>query len=114
MPQNDLLDLIYECFREYRYWPMKSLKARLNQPEAYLRSTLELVAVLVKQGPHSGTWQLRPDSQYSAYESAQLDGASKDEAAPEFGDGGDSDAKDLDEFDDDEENIKMVDALDAS
>lgn len=110
MPQNELLDLIYECFKEYRYWPMKSIKDKLNQPEAYLRSTLEMVAVLVKLGPHSGTWQLRQDAQLSAYEGAQMSDGVKDEAAPEIGDGEDSDNKDLEDFDDDE-NAEMVDAL---
>lgn len=110
MPQNELLDLIYDCFKRYRYWTMRSIKDELNQPETYLRSTLELVAVLVKQGPHSGTWQLRPDAQLSAYEGMQMPESVKDEAAPDVEGGGDSDTKDLEDFDDDE-NAEMVDAL---
>jgi transcription initiation factor TFIIF subunit beta len=48
MPQNELLDRIFECFNRYNYWSMKALRAELQQPEAYLRETLEKIAVLAK------------------------------------------------------------------
>lgn len=84
MPQNELLDLIYQCFREYRYWPFKALKARLRQPEAYLKQTLEMVAHLVKSGDFAMTWELRPEARESSYAQA-LNMQPKEELPPETG-----------------------------
>jgi transcription initiation factor TFIIF subunit beta len=67
MPQNELLDHIFECFRNYRYWPFKTLKARLRQPETYLKQTLEMVAHLVKSGDFAMTWELKPEAKESSY-----------------------------------------------
>ncbi|KAL4803015.1 transcription initiation factor IIF, beta subunit-domain-containing protein [Aspergillus unguis] len=79
MPQNELLDLIYLCFREYRYWPFKTLKARLRQPEAYLKQTLEMIAHLVKSGDFAMTWELKPEARESNYSNTL---EPKQEAAP--------------------------------
>ena len=81
MPQNELLDLIYECFREYKYWPFRSLKTRLQQPETYLKQTLEMVAHLVKSGDFAMTWELKPEARESNYANALYHEA-KDELAP--------------------------------
>ena len=70
MPQNELLDLIFQCFREFKYWPFKTLKARLAQPEAYLKQTLEMVAHLVKAGDFAMTWELKPEATRSQYSNA--------------------------------------------
>ena len=85
MPQNELLDLIYQCFREYRYWPFKTLKARLRQPEAYLKQTLEMVAHLVKSGDFAMTWELKPEAMESSYANAFGYGDAKVELAPGTG-----------------------------
>ena len=61
IPQNELMDLIVSCFKEYRFWHLKDLRARLRQPENYLRDTLEIVAENIKSGPQSGTWQIKSD-----------------------------------------------------
>jgi transcription initiation factor TFIIF subunit beta len=82
MPQNELLDLIYECFREYKYWPFKALKARLRQPEAYLKQTLEMVAHLVKSGDFALTWELKPEARESNYANAMYKDA-KEELPPD-------------------------------
>ncbi|RTE77380.1 hypothetical protein BHE90_008141 [Fusarium euwallaceae] len=50
IPENQLLDLIFECFRQYQYWSMKALRQKLQQPDQYLRQVLEKVAVLNKSG----------------------------------------------------------------
>lgn len=81
MPQNELLDLVYQCFREYKYWPFKALKARLRQPEAYLKQTLEMVAHLVKSGDFAMTWELKPEARESNYANAFY-GDAKEELAP--------------------------------
>jgi len=84
MPQNELLDLIFQCFREFKYWPFKTLKARLAQPEAYLKQTLEMVAHLVKAGDFAMTWELKPEATHSQYSNA-MDSA-KAELPPGFDD----------------------------
>ncbi|KAL2831757.1 transcription initiation factor IIF, beta subunit-domain-containing protein [Aspergillus cavernicola] len=93
MPQNELLDLIYQCFRDYRYWPFKGLKARLRQPEAYLKQTLEMIAHLVKSGDFAMTWELKPEAKESNYSNAV---APKEELAPgldyNFDEGSEDDA----------------------
>ena len=68
MPQNELLDRIFDCFRKYNYWSMKALRAELQQPEAYLRETLEKIAVLAKSGRFATQWSLKPENQISNYE----------------------------------------------
>ena len=110
MPQNELLDRIYDCFKRYNYWPLKSLKAELNQPEAYLKQTLELVAHLVRQGTHAMTWQLKPESKIGAYAGSELYDKVIDGAAPEIEidfDGA-SDQKDLDDMFPSDENEEPI------
>ncbi|KAI9886303.1 MAG: hypothetical protein M1823_001912 [Watsoniomyces obsoletus] len=108
MPQNELIDLIYDCFGRYNYWSLKSLKAEVNQPEAYLKSTLEKVADLVKSGPHAMTWTLKPEARRDRY----ADAVGNEEQAPDapFGtDGaGDEDAGELQsDLDEEDEDTKM-------
>lgn len=84
MPQNELLDLIYQAFREYKYWPFKTLKARLQQPEAYLKQTLEMVAHLVKSGDFAMTWELKPEARESNYANTMAYGNAKEELPPGY------------------------------
>lgn len=60
MPRNELMDLLFESFEEYPYWSIKGLRARVEQPEVYLREVLSSVADLHKRGPYTGNWSLRP------------------------------------------------------
>lgn len=105
--------MIYDCFKRYNYWPLKSLKAELNQPEAYLKQTLELVAHLVRQGSHAMTWQLKPESKIGAYADARLYEQVKDEVAPDTSFDGLSDYKDFGEINasDEDDNMLMEDVL---
>ena len=107
MPQNELLDLIYECFKEYTYWPFRSLKERLNQPEAYLKETLELVAVILRSGPHAMQWQLKPESRENRYAEAGFFDNVKDEAAPDVEPGMGFDG--ADDMEEDDDNVDMED-----
>lgn len=115
IPQNELLDLIYECFKRYNYWSLKALKAELNQPEAYLKSTLEMIAELVKTGRFAMTWTLKPENKIEQY--AGLEG--KDELAPApepgFGYDGADDALESgigdDEDDEDDDIVRMEDVM---
>ncbi|KAJ5222878.1 uncharacterized protein N7469_009118 [Penicillium citrinum] len=105
MPQNELLDRIFACFREYQYWPFKALKARLMQPEAYLKQTLEMVAHLVKSGDFAMTWELKPEAQQTNY--AQMPHAVKAEMAP--GDNIDSDDDPASGMATDHDDVKFED-----
>ena len=62
IPQNELLDILFACFRTYKYWNMKALRAKTQQPEAYLRETLEKIAVLAKSGRFATQWSLKAEN----------------------------------------------------
>ncbi|EWC46006.1 hypothetical protein DRE_04799 [Drechslerella stenobrocha 248] len=91
MPRNELLDALFVCFSEYEFWTLKGLRERLNQPEAYLKETLESIATLLKTGPFALKWQLKPE-----YKSRDIE-AIKKEVREDLG----TDAGE--EFDDDDE-----------
>ncbi|KAK1968861.1 transcription initiation factor IIF [Colletotrichum eremochloae] len=59
MSEEQLLDGLMEAFRKYEYWKMSILKARFDQPEAFLRQTLEKIAVLNRSGIHANEWSLQ-------------------------------------------------------
>lgn len=80
--QDQLLDKLFACFKEYRYWSLKALKDRLQQPESYLKDTLGKIAELVKSGPFALNYKLRPE-----YEEKRFDLA-KQEMAPDDGEPG--------------------------
>ncbi len=84
MPQNELLDRIYDCFQEYNYWSLRTLKERLNQPESYLRSTLERIAEPVKTGTFAQQWTLKADAKLERYATTAMTDA-KEEPAPDEG-----------------------------
>ena len=85
---------------------MKALRAELQQPEQYLRETLERVAVLAKSGRFATQWSLKPENKLANYE------AIGDAVAPTTGLEGvdDSDLGDLDD-DDDDEDVKFEDVV---
>lgn len=110
MPQNELLDLIYDCFKEYTYWPFRSLKDRLRQPDTYLKETLEMVAVMLRTGTHASQWQLKPEAREGRYAESGLFDKAKEEAAPDAGPGLSFDGVD-DMEEDDEDMMEMEDVL---
>ena len=61
MPKKDLLDLLFRLFEEYEYWSMKGLKERTKQPESYLKESLESIANLIKKGPYTSKYSLKPE-----------------------------------------------------
>lgn len=104
MPQNELLDLLLDCFTQFKYWHLKTLKAKLNQPEAFLKETLDKVAVLTRSGTHNLTYQLREDANIGHYDLSNV----KLETAPEIVSDG---LEDVGGTEDDDENVKMEDVL---
>ncbi|EDK37990.2 hypothetical protein PGUG_02088 [Meyerozyma guilliermondii ATCC 6260] len=61
MPRKDLLDLLFRLFEEYEYWSMKGLKERTRQPESFLKECLDSIAILIKKGPYTSKYSLRPE-----------------------------------------------------
>ncbi|KAK7430879.1 hypothetical protein QQZ08_002669 [Neonectria magnoliae] len=84
IPKNQLLDQIFECFRQFQYWSMKALRQKLHQPDTYLRQVLEDVAVLNKSGRFANHYCLS-----EAYRDKA--GSDSKEAAAEAVDDGDDD-----------------------
>lgn len=101
IPQGDLRDKIFACFRRFTYWSMKALRAAIPQPEAWLRQNLEEVAVLHKSGRFANQWSLKN-------EYVQSFGNGKFEIAPDTN--ADGDTSEID-GDDDDDSIKMEDVL---
>jgi transcription initiation factor TFIIF subunit beta len=58
MARNDLLDLIFQNFRENPRWSIKALRAKTQQPEQWLRQCLQEVAFLHRTGEFNGLWEL--------------------------------------------------------
>ncbi|KFX89174.1 hypothetical protein O988_08728 [Pseudogymnoascus sp. VKM F-3808] len=100
MPQNELLDLIFQCFKEYNFWSMKALRAKLQQPEAYLRETLEKVADMPRSGRFAMHWTLKKEYKMNIDESTA-------DAAPETEELEDSEMADID--DDEDDDLKFED-----
>lgn len=109
MPENELLDALYDCFKKYRYWSMSALRTELYQPEQYLRQTLLKIAEQVKSGPFNNHWKLK--------ETSNIDlNALKGESAPQR-EGAETDAissaqgsdNDDDEDDEDDDDLQMED-----
>jgi len=102
--ENDLLDALHQCFREYTYWPLRGLRHRLKQPEAFIKANLEKIATLVRSGPYNGNWKLndeyaatvRRDGAGPVKEEVAGEGESEDEEMKdEDGDEGDYDFEDV-------------------
>lgn len=54
--RNELLDILHGLFDEYAYWPMKAIKARTKQPEAFLKEELPNIAQLIRSGQFASCW----------------------------------------------------------
>ncbi|KAF8878292.1 transcription initiation factor IIF, beta subunit [Infundibulicybe gibba] len=59
MPRNQLLDLLFQLFREPTRWGIRPLRDRTQQPEVYLKEVLSEVAFLHRSGEHNGLWELK-------------------------------------------------------
>ena len=59
LEENELMDLIFEKFKVYRFWGIKALKKETGQPEAHLKDVLSKVAELVKTGRAANHWTLK-------------------------------------------------------
>ncbi|KAK3675440.1 hypothetical protein LTR78_004523 [Recurvomyces mirabilis] len=113
MEKGMLLDALQKCFRRYKYWGMKALRAELRQPEAWIKEVLEEIAVLVKSGDFAMNWTLRPDMMdiiLEGDEGGVKEETAKVESASDLDlDGGDDVGPDDDDDDADEDEGEFED-----
>ncbi len=99
--ENLLLDAIAACFAEHKYWSIKAFRARIPQPEAFIRECLDRIAVLNRSGNFANHWSLKPEYQSMIAGKNPLEPAN--DAAPKPN-------ADI-PSDDEDDDIKMEDVL---
>ncbi|KAF2214920.1 hypothetical protein CERZMDRAFT_95300 [Cercospora zeae-maydis SCOH1-5] len=107
MEKGALLDALKNCFKEYTYWSLKTLRQRLRQPEAYIKETLDDIATLMRQGDFVQTYKLKPEYRALLEEEGEEFSGVKEESAVakmETTDEGTGDEMDEDE---EFEDVKM-------
>lgn len=98
IPEDVLLDRLLRAFKEYKYWPLRALKQRTNQPEAYLKETLQKIAYLVKTGQFANNWTLKEEAMTERFENMETDSTeTKNETAPVEEGGTDVEDEDMEE-----------------
>ncbi|GAA5899554.1 hypothetical protein JCM8208_000590 [Rhodotorula glutinis] len=88
IPKNELLDLLFPLFAQAPYWHLRALNDHVQQPQTYLRETLNEVAILVPKGPYAQMWALRPEYKGVAGEKAQQGASAAAARAGAAGGGG--------------------------
>lgn len=53
--------MLLDLFQYYKYWGLRELKKKTNQPDAYLREVLNEIATLWKSGDLNGKWELKAE-----------------------------------------------------
>ncbi|KAF9261385.1 hypothetical protein L218DRAFT_930860 [Marasmius fiardii PR-910] len=99
MPRNQLLDLLFQLFRETSRWSIKPLREKTQQPEVYLKEVLAEVAFLHRSGEHNGMWELK--------DNFKEDGI-KGEDVAESSFSGDVKMEEIDDEDDDDDDMEEV------
>ncbi|KAJ8453732.1 hypothetical protein ONZ51_g13432 [Trametes cubensis] len=64
IPRPKLLDMLFSLFEEKLRWPLKMLRERTQQPEAYLKEVLSEIAYPHRVGEHRGAWELSASYRY--------------------------------------------------
>ena len=100
--QEAMFDALFDCFRQYRYWRLKDLRNKLHQPEAYIKSTLDQIATLIRSGDFAQTYVLKPE--YAANNVKAEDGVKEEVAKVESGVESDFDTGN--EIGDDEDDVE--------
>lgn len=111
IPRNELLDVLFKLFEEYEYWSLKGLKGRTKQPESYLKEVLDEIADLIKKGPYSMKYSLKPEYRNrkpgdgtSEQGSASVEGEAQDGSTTGGNNGENPNGEEEEE---DDENIEM-------
>ena len=61
LPKNEVMDLIFNLFKRYRAWGLRSIRDELKQPESYLKELLQEIAILQRSGDLVNTYVLKPE-----------------------------------------------------
>jgi transcription initiation factor TFIIF subunit beta len=70
------------------------LKVKVNQPELYLKETLEIIAIMHNRGDFNGKWELKPEYREKNDEFVKVSGSAvAPKMEPEQGDASDVDMK---------------------
>ncbi|KAG7092876.1 hypothetical protein E1B28_009188 [Marasmius oreades] len=98
MPRNQLLDLLFQLFRETTRWAIKPLREKTQQPEVYLKEVLSEVAFLHRSGEHNGFWELKDNFKEDGIKGEDVVGISFDDVKmEEMEDDEDDDDDDMEE-----------------
>lgn len=80
MDKPELIARMFELFSEKPYWSIAPLKARLQQPDTWLREVLKEIAVQIKDGKYANMWELKDDWKLDGTKGEMKDeGDAKDE-----------------------------------
>lgn len=71
--------MLFPLFEQAPYWHAKTLAEHTKQPVTYLKEVLTEVAILVRAGPYSGMWTLKPEYKEKGREQKKEDEAVKGE-----------------------------------
>ncbi|KAN0093369.1 Transcription initiation factor IIF, beta subunit domain containing protein [Tylopilus felleus] len=96
-PRNQLLDLLFQLFREQPRWSFKPLRERTQQPEVYLKEILNEIAILHRSGEYNGMWELSEIFAREGVKAENVPGPSSET------NGGDVAMEDYDEEEEDED-----------
>ncbi|KAN0083987.1 Transcription initiation factor IIF, beta subunit domain containing protein [Tylopilus felleus] len=97
LPRNQLLDLLFQLFREQPRWSFKPLRERTQQPEVYLKEILNEIAILHRSGEYNGMWELSEIFAREGVKAENVPGPSSET------NGGDVAMEDYDEEEEDED-----------
>ena len=61
LPRNEVLDTLFDLFKEKCRWSAKDLREATQQPEAYLKELLPVMAFSHRKGEFRYLWELKPE-----------------------------------------------------
>ncbi|KAH9902850.1 transcription initiation factor IIF, beta subunit-domain-containing protein [Cubamyces lactineus] len=91
IPRPKLLDMLFGLFEEKLRWPLKVLRERTQQPEAYLKKVLSEIAYPHRAGEHRGAWELSASYRYRKNGTDVVENSAALQAAEPFDEGEDED-----------------------
>ncbi|KAJ3191295.1 hypothetical protein HK101_007906 [Irineochytrium annulatum] len=94
MAEPDLINLLFELFREVEYNSFKTLQDKTNQPQMYLKEVVKKICIQHTKGTYNGFYSLKPE-----YVAAKAEDAAA--AASASGSG----VKNEEEMDDDDDDL---------
>ncbi|KAI0243515.1 hypothetical protein L0F63_005853 [Massospora cicadina] len=65
LSEKDLMDLLFKMFTEHKFWLLKDLQKRTQQPMNHLKNILKNIAILNRKGKHHTLYQLKDEYTHS-------------------------------------------------